>query len=224
MTISTKVETAASAKAHGFHYVQSSNVAVVSVTGERDAPSTSLSTVLQACIARFEIFLLGWLRALPDDRLLLFAATPFWDQYNALSRRRGIWGSEGLSWLRGAAQRSPSVEISDGSGARFAGLVHIEQPAIFAAADFARTHGGSFLFVSPHDELTDERVRSMVKKVFPKGKSAVDWSAVVDQISKGEDIAIRVSGGFDDPEVSIDAFMRADLLRRLESPGLSPER
>jgi hypothetical protein len=193
-------------------------VAVVSVTGERDAPSTSLRTVLQACVERFEILLLGWLQALPNDLILLFVATPPCDQHNALSRRRGIWGSKGLGWLSGAAQRSPSVEVSDDVGTRFAGLAHIERPAFFEAADFARTHGGSFLFVSPHSKVTDERVRSMVTKVFPKGTSEVDWSSVIDQVGKEADIAIRVSGGFDDPEISIDAFMLSDLLPRPGEP------
>jgi transposase len=38
-----------------------------------------------------------------------------------------------------------------------------------------------------------------------------------DQIGEGADICIRVSGEFDDREVSIDAFMSADLLGKLES-------
>ena len=219
MTTDTKVETAVSAKARGYRYVRSDSVAVVSVSGERNAPSTSLRTVLQACFARFEVFLHGWLRALPEDRVLLFAATPLSAQHNVISRRRGIWGTDGLNWLPASVSRSPSVEIRGEEGVtRFAGLAEIAQANFFEAADFARMRDDSFLLVSPRQELTENRVRSMVAKVFPRGESAVDWTGVVAQVEEGEDICIRASGAFDDREASIDAFLSDNLLRRLGAP------
>jgi hypothetical protein len=71
MTISTKIEVATSAKVDGFRFVKSANVAVVSVLSERDEPGTSLRTVMQTCIAHFEMFFLGWLRALSTDHVFL---------------------------------------------------------------------------------------------------------------------------------------------------------
>jgi hypothetical protein len=221
MTIKTAVQVARSARAHGFRYVQSSNVAVVSVTGERDAPNTPLKTVMQACAKRFEVILRGWLRTLSQYRLLLFSATPF-AQHNALSRRRGIWGTEGLTWLGDAAKRSPCVEIASKAGERFAGLVEVGDANIFEATDFVRMHGGSALLVSRHGELTEERVRAMVAKLFPKGEAAVNWAGFVDQVGEAGDICVRASGGFDDREVSIDAFLSADLLQSLGLHDGSP--
>jgi hypothetical protein len=219
MTREIKIETALSAKASGFRYVRSNNVAVVSVIGERDTPSTSLRSKLHACAARFNVFLRRWLRALPQDRVLLFAITPFSDQHNALSRRRGVWGSEGLRWLPEGVPRSPSVAVTrEEGGIRFAGLADVGQAGFFEAADFVRTHAGSFLSVLPHRELTEERVRSTVKRAFPTGESAVDWAGVIEQVEEGEDICIRACGGFDDREASIDAFLSADLLLKLGTP------
>lgn len=215
MTIRTKVETAASAHTSGFRYVRSNNVAVVSVTGQQDTSTTSLSTVLQACVRRFRPLLLGSLRVVPDAHIFLFVATPFWEQHNALSRRRGIWGNEDLRWLSDGVLRSPSVEISANGGTRFAGLAQIDDTRIFEATDFVRTHGASFLFISRDTDLTDQRIRSIFNKIFPKNEFAVDWAGVVDQIGEGADLCIRVNGGFDDREVSVDAFMSTDLLGRI---------
>jgi hypothetical protein len=98
-------------------------------------------------------------------------------------------------------------------GLRFAGLAQISDAAFADAADFVRTHGASMLFVSPRLDLSEDRVRTMFAQAFPRGVPAVDW-AVVNQVEHCEDIVLRVSGGFDDPEVSIDAFVSADLLSR----------
>jgi hypothetical protein len=218
MTIELKIEVASSAKGHGFQYVRSANVAVVSIIGERSEPSTPLRAVLQACFARFDVFLREWLRALPYARVLLFAATPFSDRHNALSRRRGIWGIDALEWLPASTSRSPSVEISrEDGGSRFVGLAEIPVEHVFEAADFARTHGGSLLLLSSRGDLTEERVRSTAASVFPKGESAVDWASAVSLVEEGEDICIRASGGFDDREASLDAFLREDLRRKLGS-------
>jgi hypothetical protein len=155
---------------------------------------------------------------LSENRIFLFTATPFADQPNVLSRRRGVWAVDGLGWLP-AGYRSPSVEIvREDGGLRFAGLAQIAAPDFFEAADFARTHGRTFLLVSPARDLTEERVRSIVAKVFPREQSDLDWANVVAQIEDGEGICIRASGSFDDPEVSLDAFLSEALLRKLGVP------
>jgi len=155
---------------------------------------------------------------MPDAKLFLFIATPFWEQHNAISRRRGIWGSAGLNWLPEHLPRSASIELSGEGGARFAGLTEVPATDIFEAADFVRTHTSNFLFVSHHRELTEERVRAIAKKVFPNGESTVNWGSAVEQVEEGEDICVRVSGGFDDREASIDAFLAIDLLQKLGQP------
>jgi hypothetical protein len=218
MTISTKIEVATSAKANGFRYVRSEDIAVISVLAERDAPGTPLKTVLQKCVVRFEAFFVRWLGVLSHDRVFLFAATAPWDQHNAVSRRRGIWGTEHLGWLPTDAPRSPSVEIISEGGARFAGIVEIRNEDLFEAADFVRTNGGSFLFVSPRAGVEEERVRAMANKVFPKGEAVVEWGNAIELLGEGEDICIRVGGGFDDRQVSIDVFLSAELLRRVGEP------
>jgi hypothetical protein len=216
MTIEPRVEVASSAKSSGFLYVRSENVAVVSVTGERRDPSTSHRAVLQACFARFEVLLRAWLVALPNDRVLLISATPMSDQQNVVTRRRGVWGTDGLRWLPTSAAKSPSVEVSGGEGGtRFAGLAEIPMEDLFEAADFVRTDGESFLLVSSRRELTEERVRSTVASVFPEGESTLDWAKVVALVEEEADMCIRTCGGFDDREAALDAFLRDDLLRKL---------
>lgn len=217
MITETTVETIASAKASGFRYVRSNSVAVVTVSSRRSDTSTPLKALFQACIMRLQAVLTMWLRELPGDRLLLFAATPLSDQHNSVSRRRGIWGIGGLQWLPATASRSSSVEIAGEGGSRFAGLSEVGA-AFVEAADYVRTHGDSFLLVSPRADLTEERVRSMAATVFLKGVSAIDWAGVVGLVEDGEDIAIRASGGFDDREASLDAFLSNALLQRIGAP------
>jgi hypothetical protein len=215
MTISVRVEKALSAQANGFRYVHSGNVAVVSTIGTRDALNVSLRAVMQACVEHLDALLAGWLRVLSRHRLLVFAATTCSDQHNALSRRRGVWGSEDLSWLPQGAPRSLSVELSGELGTRFAGLAEIKLTDLFEAADFARTNSGGFLFVSSAGDLTEERVRTISAKVFPKGDLALDWAGVIDGVEDGEEIRVRASGGFDDREASLDAFLSTELLSKL---------
>ncbi len=218
MTIEIKVETVSSAKAHGFRYVRSDDVAAVSVIGERSGPAESLQAVLHACFAHFNVFLRAWLGALPYAGVVMFTATQPSDQHNTVSRRRGLWGIDELRWLPASADRSPSVEVvGDDGRTRFAGLVAIAHQDVFEAVDFVRTHSGSFLLVASPGGLSEERVRAMAAQVFPKGESRIDWEAAVAQVERGEDICIRASGNFDDREASIDAFLHEALRRKLEA-------
>jgi hypothetical protein len=215
MTISVRIEKALSAQANGFRYVHSGNVAVVSTIGTRDSLNIPLRAVMQACVEHLDGLFAGWLRVLSQHRILVFAATTCSDQHNALSRRRGIWGGEDLSWLPQGASRSLSVELSGKQGTRFAGIAEIRLTDLFEAADFARTNSGAFLFVSSAGDLTEVRVRTIAAKVFPKGDLALNWAGVIDGLEGGEEIRVRASGGFDDREASLDAFLSAELLSKL---------
>jgi hypothetical protein len=104
------------------------------------------------------------------------------------------------------------VEIHRDGETRFAGLVRIDDASFLEAADFVRTHRASFLFVSLDDVLTEQRVRLLFSRVFPKGDSTVDRSRVVDQVGDGAELCILVSGAFDDREAGIDAFMSTEWL------------
>ena len=215
MTISVRIERALAAQADGFRYVHSGKVAVVSTVGRRDDLNISLRAVIEACVEHFDALLRGWLRVLSRHRLMVFVATNCSNQRNTLSRRRGIWGSEGLDWLPQGAPRSPSVELSGELGTRFAGVAELELSDLFEAADFVRTNSGGFLFVSSMGDLTEERVRAVAAKVFPKGDLALDWAGVMDGLEDSDEIRVRASGSFDDREASLDAFLSADLLSKL---------
>jgi hypothetical protein len=220
MTIETKVETAFSARARGFAYVQSAAVAVVSVVSERRDPSIPLRAAMQASAARFEVFLRACRQVLPQHRILLFVATPFSHQYNALSERRGVWGDGGLKWISAVeGSRSTSVQITGRQGAVcFAGLSEVTNEEFFEAVDFARTHDRSYLFLSPRRDMSEERVRAIAAKAFPAGDTGMAWAGIVSQVEDGEEICIRASGGFDDREVAIDAFLSDDLRRKVGPP------
>lgn len=218
MTIDVRVEKAASAAAAGFQYVRSRDLAVVSIIGRRDSSCIPLAVTLKACIVKLEAFLSVWLRTLPLHRIILFAATMCSHEHNALMRRRGIWGSEGLGWLPPDAQRSNSVEIQGGEGERFAGLVLVGTGGLFEAAEYARTHRSAFLLLSSDVTLTEDRVRLLAQQAFPTGGSDPSWATILEQIVGREEVFIRASGGFDDPEAAIDAFLSGNLLDRLEAP------
>lgn len=102
-------------------------------------------------------------------------------------------------------------------GLRLAGLVRVPPGSLFEAADFARTHPASFLFVSRQNDLDEDRVRSIFGTVFPRGEAAVDWTVATHEVGRSFDILIRASGDFDDREALIDAFMEPHLLKALTS-------
>jgi hypothetical protein len=216
MTIETRTEIASSAKAQGFRYVQSDDIALVSVISVRSESSTPLRDVLQVCAMKFQPYLRAWLRALPGARLFLFVATPPSDNHNALTRRRGVWGIDDLRWLPATAQRSPNVEVAvHQGGTRFVGFTAIPEESFFEAGDFARTHGASFLLVSSRDALLESEMKTITERVFSIGQSALDWTNVVSLADERDCICIRPSGGFDDREAVIDAFLRNELRRQL---------
>jgi hypothetical protein len=214
MTIDVRMETATSAKVDGYRFVSSERVAVISLIGTRDGLGTPLRDVLRACVERFGVVLANCLRRRPSDRVLLFAATlPSYD-HNVVSRRRGLWGLSPYQSLPATAARSESVEIVDELGTRFAGLADVGG-ALFEAVDLVRTTSDAFVMVSPMAGLSEQRVRSTAAAVFPDGRSGMDWVRVVDLLATGADVIIRATGGFDDREVSLDAFLDRELLQAI---------
>jgi hypothetical protein len=214
MTTEPRIEISLSARASGFGYVRSDSVAVVSVLCERADDRTPLALLLRACVSKFGNLFREWLRLLSDHRILLFVVTPPSAYHNAVSRRRGVW-TDDLQSLSRAGARSPSVEVCGVAGSRYAGLLQIDEPHFADAAEFVRANSSSFILVSATHDIDEKYVRSIAEQVFPLGQPALDWSRVVGHVDSGDDICIRVSGNFDDRQVSIDSFLSAQLLRHI---------
>jgi hypothetical protein len=173
-----------------------------------------LKSVLAACSTQFAPLLRAMLDELSDGALLLFAATR-WDQHNARSRRRGLWGRSELQWLTAGAPRSNGVELTREGESRFVGIVELEVASLCDAAEFVRTHTSSFLFIAERVDLSDDRVRAIFAAAFSTRTAGVDWGSVVGLIGTHAAGSIRVSGNFDDPEAAIDVFLPAELFAKL---------
>jgi hypothetical protein len=217
MTISVTVGAVRSAQEHGFVYVRSPSVAVMSIVGQRDAPGTPLTAVLRACVDRLGPIVDRWLEALPQHRLMIFASTPFASIPNVIARQRGVWGLEELGWLPEGSPRSTLAEVRSDDGVRFAGIAEVTTKTLYAAADFVRGHSSSVLFLSARGGMTEEQVRLVFNVAFPSGESGVSWPSLADCASASQDVYIRVFGGFDDREVAVDALMSAQTMNALES-------
>ena len=214
MTIKTTTEFAPSAKLAGYRFVGSADIAVVSTAGKRTSGDVPLRAVVEACVDRFGASLSEWLHILPQHQTALFIATPFWN-HNALQRRRGVWASDGLEWVPATAVRSPSIEVSSDHATRFAGTVQIDDESLLDAAEFVRTNSGAFILISSRNVSAVEFIRETLSTGFRGTASAVDWNSLL-EMRRSDDIFVRVTGAFDDAEASIDAFLSADLLRKLE--------
>jgi len=218
MIIDVQVHASMSAASYGLAFVTSPSLGVIEVVARREVSSTPLQMLLDACTQRLAELLRVWSRTLPERRVLAFFATPFWEHHNALSRRRGIWGSRSMAWLPVDTPRSVSVTIAGHRGARFAGIAEIDEAGLPGCADCIRAQGSGFLLFSSDAGINDARVRALFEEAFPSGGSAVEWSNLLKKTEGRDDVAIRVYGGFDDPEVSIEAFLAANLLTLLELP------
>jgi hypothetical protein len=196
-----------SALAGGYQFVSSPDVSALSVGCERDPMGTSFDSALGACVEEVRRRVRSWKVLLPAHRLLLLAATPFWANAGAVQRRRGIWGSDEMKWLASGGSRSKDVEIRRDDGIRFAGLAEIADDSLLEAAQYVRVNESGVLFFSRGIGTSDIDVQETFALAFPKGGVGADWRSLTSHFATSDDAGIRVVGGFDDREVSVDVFM-----------------
>jgi hypothetical protein len=209
-----EVKAIGSAAEHGYSFVTAPGVSVISITAPRE-PNQPFDGALGACVDELRQRLHAWRALVPSHRLVLFASTPFWTAPNAVQKRRALWGSdESLAWTRSAVSRT-ELEVTEPRGSRFAGVVQVPEQELLKAADYARTHDAAVLLFSPEAELSENRVRSLFTRAFPRGGSGSDWSALVLHCASSDDVVIKVSGAFDDVELAIDVFLSSALCVRL---------
>lgn len=205
MTIEARASSCRSAIAAGFEFVLSPEVGIVSVSACRD--SMPQERALEACVAELLPQLRKWQVRLPRHALYAFVATPYWAHMNAVLRRRGLWKRAELGWAARSAVRSPDIEFVDAQGSRFAGIALVSEEELFQAANYLRFHLAGFLILARDVRLEESSVQAMFARAFPHGESRVDWSSLTSGCASSDDVVLKISGAFDDPEVAIDAFM-----------------
>lgn len=209
-----RVKAIRSAANHGYSFVTTPDVSVISITAPRQ-PNQPFDAALGACVEELRVRAHSWRTRLPSHRLFLFASTPFWTKSNAIQKRRALWGSdESLAWTRSAVSRA-ELEVNEPRGSRFAGVVEVPEHELLHAANFARTHDSAVLMFSEEAEVSEDRILSLFARAFPKGSSGADWSALVLHCGSSDDVMIKVSGAFDDVDLSIDVFLSSALCLRL---------
>lgn len=209
-----RVKAIGSAAGHGYSFVATPDVSVISITAPRE-PNLPFDGALGACVDELRQLIHLWRIPLPSHRLVLFASTPFWTKPNAIQKRRALWGSdESLAWARAAVSRA-ELEVTEPRGSRFAGVVEVLDHELLNAADYARTHDAAVLMSSPEAVVSENRIPSLFTQAFPRGGSSVDWSALVLRCASTDDVMIKISGAFDDLELAIDVFLSSALCLRL---------
>lgn len=218
MTTNLAIERSLSAKDAGFRFAPLSEVAVISITNRRDDMEVSFRSLLKDCLREFERVRGSWNPVLLRHAVYLFAATTPSFEHNAISRKRGLWGTAELSWLSRGQLMSSSLEMPTDDGLRFCGLARIGSQPTLDSAEYCRTHRNAFLFLSSCENVADDRVRTIASSVLRPDSSSIDWTGLLERFADGDEMAFRIHGGFDDRELSLDIFMPVQLMRRLDVP------
>ena len=215
MTTETAVNVIESAANHGYVYVESDDIDVVSVTTRRNEPFTDHTVMLAECLAEFRPMLQHWRACLPSHRILLFMATMKWARYNVVQRRKTLLRNR-FGWLEGA-RRVVEIELHNEDGIRRAGIAELVEEDLLEVGDYTRWDTTSFIFLSEEIDVSIPSAHDVFARAFPNGERMVNWESVIRHCSATHDIYLKLFGAFDDPEVSIDAFMSSDLRKRISS-------
>lgn len=145
----------------------------------------------------------------------LFATHSCWQQDDRIVRSKRLWQvGQWTDRSRLEGDRSPDVEFRSPRGVNYAGVIRIRN-GLGAACETVRDSNSSFLFFSNRPNLDNEiEIKRLYGDAIPsytQGSDVkIDWTSLAIAICSSGDLLVRVTGGFDDPEVAIDVIANAD--------------
>ncbi len=187
------------------------------------------STSLEALSARCAESLQSALRvstAFADFSLYLFASArvlPLSPRPKCLMRQHGP--RPALHFLE-VGERAVEIEIADPVDTRFAAIVPVEQEQVAASTNRCRRDGQCFVFLAPEDlAITPERVLDFFGLGFPPDRQGrttrPDFPRLILGSLEDDIYPIRMFGAFDDRDVALQVFGRAERLDRFYRDILS---
>ena len=143
---------------------------------------------------------------------LFFGATDMWRIPNAATRQKKFWNAASLA--AEFMMASPEVEVYAGNKHRFAVLVKANQQSLPSYVEWVRASQSGFFIISGIDfEFSAHEVGKVFSCAFSDEESNIDWNLAVQTLAKSDDILVRCSGSFDDPDAAVDLIYNPSLTR-----------
>lgn len=163
----------------------------------------------------------AWLaRNTPEDfgGLWLFVAHTYWLHGTSIVMYKKLWKSAFWQDLwphgdDGLLSLGPEIACHSSEGVRFAGLASVSREGFATAVDLVRRIRSAAVVVSDSEMGASDVTRFFVSAFTPEkgiAQSDIDWPALCISFCPLGRTVLRMTGKFDDRDVSIDCFMLSE--------------
>ncbi|MGN0740466.1 MAG: hypothetical protein ACI4LX_09885 [Treponema sp.] len=141
-----------------------------------------------------------------NGTLYLWLKSESFKNPSRLKKLKGVWNNNELEWLQ-KKQCLLYSHLNDDEEF-YSALATINEVQLGACLDFVRANNASFLFFVPEKIQSDE-FDSYLSECYS------DLEKVISFFFEKNTIFIRVSGNFDDKELSVDFFGKREMLTNI---------
>lgn len=187
---------------------RSDSISAISFVAERPSLGTTWSEVLDCAVDAALRFVghSSW----KNKSWLFFGSTDMWRTPNAITRRNRFWNTTPLPDSFPTA--SPEVEMQAGTKHRYAVLAKVNQQLIPSCAEWIRaSQSGLLILTENRFAFSAIEVEEVFRSVFSGDDSSIDWNLAIQRLSKSDDVLVRCSGSFDDPDAAVDLIHNPSL-------------
>lgn len=154
---------------------------------------------------------------LTEYKFWLFLAHEPWQPKSAMVRHKKLWKSLPTSWNLDCLQLFPEIMIESSEGLRYFGIAEVKKETFYNATQILRnTRAGAIVLSKRNYGKSESEVIQLFDYAFPKKnelpQNAIDWQNLSIGCCPAHDIIVRVSGSWDEREVSLDLIMLRELL------------
>ena len=154
---------------------------------------------------------------LTEYKLWLFLAHEPWQPNSAMVKHKKLWKSFPTSWNLDCLQLFPEKIIESFEGLRYFGVAEVKKETFYNATQILRnSRSGAIVLSKKNFGKLEFEITHLFEYAFPKNnnlpQNAVDWQSLSIGCCPSRDIIVRVSGSWDEREVSIDLIMLRELL------------
>ncbi len=183
--------------------IRDRQVRAISFETRRDSFQTPFVEATQQCLNHL-------CRYLPCSTIVkVFCAQDCFVTDSATYRAKGLWrSSEVFKKVRASAVNvGPELANRTGSEVRHYGLCEVTLGNSLEALEAIRLTESCFGLLGHGQAIDDtDLAETCYQSAFGNRSTSVDWTRLIQQMTNGDHMLVRVTGRFDDRDVAIDLF------------------
>jgi hypothetical protein len=197
-----------------YKFVRNPNIGVLGMTHRRAINGNSIENCLQVITGNISELFEHLTKLNLSKRIIFFVRTQSFQDPNVLTRRKRLWGSSDFSWILNNYKKTKDSEKTDNTGKYYIGFAEIQSENLFEALNYSRLSSRAVVIFT-NDIEADDSLLEFTDKMIDSKREMMNWSEVIDFFCLRNNIILKVFGGFDDREVSVDFFMDKTLLDKI---------